>query len=71
MAGYTLYDTATLNVIAQYKAANGPFPLSSSITTTATFNSTQNTGGSAFSPDGETLYSPFNVAPSTIELPRR
>jgi YVTN family beta-propeller protein len=65
MAGYTLYDTATLNVIAQYNAANVPFPLSSSSTTTATFNSTQNMGGSAFSPDGETLYSAFNVAPVT------
>ena len=27
MAGYTLYDTATLNVIGQYNAANVPFPL--------------------------------------------
>lgn len=64
MAGYTLYETSTLNVLAQYNAANVPFPLSS--TGTVTFNSTQNMGGSAFSSDGETLYSAFNVAPVTV-----
>ncbi len=62
MAGFTLYDTATLAVIAQQNAANAPFPLSSS-STTATFNTLQNVGGSVFSPDGQTLYSAFNVAP--------
>ena len=36
MAGFTLYDTSTLGVIAQQNANNLPFPLSS--TTTATFN---------------------------------
>jgi len=67
MAGYTLYDTATLNVIAQYNAANVPFPLSA---TTANFNSTQNMGGSGFAPDGQTLYSAFNVAPQTTPASR-
>ncbi|MCL5743666.1 MAG: hypothetical protein M1541_07035 [Acidobacteria bacterium] len=61
MAGSTLYDTATLAAVAQQNVANVPFPLSTS--TTATFNLLQNLGGSAFSPDGETLYSAFNVAP--------
>lgn len=61
MAGFTLYDTATLAVIAQQNAANLPFPLSSS--GTASFNTLQNVGGSVFSPDGETLYSAFNSAP--------
>ena len=61
MAGSTLYDTATLSAVAQQSAANVPFPLSS--TGTASFNLLQNLGGSAFTPDGETLYSAFNVAP--------
>ena len=61
MAGATLYDTATLAAVAQQSVANVPFPLSS--TGTASFNLVQNLGGSAFSPDGETLYSAFNVAP--------
>ncbi|MBI4905566.1 MAG: hypothetical protein HY820_18180 [Acidobacteria bacterium] len=68
MAGFTLYDTATLNVLAQYNTANVPFPLSS--TAGATFNSTQNMGGSAFSPDGSVLYSAFNVAPTTTPATR-
>ena len=63
MAGFTLYDTASLGVIAQQNANNLPFPLSSS--STATFNVVQNVGGSAFSPDGTTLYSAFNSAPSS------
>jgi YVTN family beta-propeller protein len=70
MAGYTLYDTATLNVIGQYNAANVPFPLSSSATTTPSFNSTTNMGGSVFAPDGQTLYSAFNVAPVTTPASR-
>jgi len=63
MAGYTLYDTATLAVIGQQNVANVPFPLSSSTTTTVSFSTRQNVGGSVFSPDGETLYGAFNVAP--------
>ncbi|MFN7937053.1 MAG: hypothetical protein U0R19_27265 [Bryobacteraceae bacterium] len=68
MAGYTLYETGTLNVLAQYNTANVPFPLVA--TGTATFNSTQNMGGSAFSGDGKTLYSAFNVAPATTPATR-
>lgn len=68
MAGFTLYETSTLNVLAQYSTANVPFPLSSTAGTT--FNSTQNMGGSAFSPDGSLLYSAFNVAPSTTPATR-
>ncbi len=59
MAGYTMYDTATLSVIAQQNNANAPF------TFTNVFSSAQNTGGSAFSPDGATIYSAFNVATYT------
>jgi YVTN family beta-propeller protein len=68
MAGFTLYEMESLNVLAQYTTANVPFPLSSS--TTVTFNSTQNMGGSAFSPDGATLLSAFNVAPQTTPASR-
>jgi len=68
MAGFTLYDTATLNVLAQYNTANVPFPLSTTANTT--FNSTQNMGGSAFTADGAALYSAFNVAPATTPATR-
>jgi YVTN family beta-propeller protein len=56
MAGFTMYDTATLAVVAQQNNANAPFTFSSA------FNTTQNVGGSIFSPDGATLYSAFNTA---------
>ena len=56
MAGFTMYDSATLAVIGQQSAANAPFTLSGS------FNVRQNLGGSIFSPDGATMYSAFNVA---------
>jgi YVTN family beta-propeller protein len=56
MAGFTLYDTATLAVIAQQSTSNAPFPMP------AAFNVLQNIGGSTFTPDGTTLYSAFNVA---------
>ncbi len=58
MAGFTLYDTTTLNVIAQVNSANSPFPLTP-------INATTNVGGSVFSPDGATLYGAFNTAPVT------
>ena len=59
MAGFTMYDTATLAVVAQQNNANAPFTFSSAI------NTTQNVGGSIFSPDGTTLYSAFNTAATT------
>lgn len=59
MAGYTKYDLATLNVLAQQNLANAPFQ------TSATFSATSNVGGSVFSPNGTTLYSAFNVAAVT------
>ncbi len=57
MAGFTMYDVATLAVVAQQSTANSPFPFTSG------FNVLQNNGGSAFSPDGTLLYSAFNTAP--------
>jgi YVTN family beta-propeller protein len=59
MAGFTMYDTATLAVVAQQNNANAPFTFSSAV------NTTQNVGGSIFSPDGATLYSAFNTAATT------
>jgi DNA-binding beta-propeller fold protein YncE len=59
MAGFTMYDTATLAVVAQQSNANAPF------TTTAAINTTANIGGSVFAPDGSTLYSAFNTAAVT------
>jgi DNA-binding beta-propeller fold protein YncE len=56
MAGYTLYDTATLNVVSQQNNANAPFAF------TNNFSAAQNVGGSVFSPNGTTIYSAFNVA---------
>jgi len=57
MAGFSLYDTDTLAVIAQQNTANAPFPISGA------FNVLQNIGGSAFSLDVTIVYSTFNVAP--------
>ena len=59
MAGYTLYETATLSVIAQENNGNAPFPFG------LAFSTQQNVGGSVFSVDGNTLYSAFNTTPFT------
>lgn len=63
MAGYTLYDVATLSVLAQMNNANAPFSSS------ATFSVRQNIGGSVFSRDGSTIYGAFNVAAFTTPPP--
>ncbi len=59
MAGFTLYGTANLNVIAQQNIANAPFPM------TGAFSTTTNLGGSVFTADGKTLYSAFNSSTTT------
>ncbi len=64
MAGFTLFNTNTLNAVAQQNTANAPFAMSSS------FATTYNVGGSVFSPDGMTLYSAFNTAALTTPSPR-
>jgi uncharacterized protein (TIGR03437 family) len=61
MAGLTLFETATLTVLAQQNAANAPFSWPTGAA--GNFNTQQNQGGSVFSPDGSTLYSAFNIAP--------
>jgi YVTN family beta-propeller protein len=59
MAGFTLYGTANLNVIAQQNIANAPFPM------TGAFSTVTNLGGSVFTADGKTLYSAFNNSATT------
>jgi hypothetical protein len=63
MAGMTMYDTATLAVIAQQNNADAPFSF------TAAVNTLQNIGGSVFAPDGSTIYSAFNTAANTTPPP--
>jgi hypothetical protein len=63
MAGMTMYDTATLGIMAQQNNANAPFSF------TGAFNTLQNIGGSVFAPDGSTLYSAFNTAANTNPPP--
>src|SRR4051794_34777275 len=63
MAGMTMYDTATLTVVAQQSNANAPFTFS------GVFNTQQNVGGSVFSPDGSTVYSAFNTAATNVNPP--
>ena len=63
MAGMTMFDTATLAIVAQENNANAPF------TFTAAFNPLQNLGGSVFSPDGASMYAAFNVAANTTPTP--
>ncbi len=61
MAGSTLFDTQTLQVLAQESTANAPFTFPAGAA--ANFNTQQNQGGSIFSPDGSVLYAAFNIAP--------
>jgi uncharacterized protein (TIGR03437 family) len=59
MAGPTLFNAKTLQVMAQENAANAPFAFPSGVN----FNTQANEGGSVFTPDGSTIYSAFNLAP--------
>lgn len=63
MAGFTLYDVTTLNVMAQQSTANAPFAM------TGAFSTVANVGGSTFAPNGGTLYSAFNTAANTNPPP--
>lgn len=60
MAGLNLFETSTLAVLGQQNLANAPYPIAA----TVNFNVQQNQGGSVFSPDGRTVYSAFNIAPT-------
>ncbi len=65
MAGSTLYDTATLAVVAQQNNANLPF-LITTLAANPVINVQQNYGGSAFTPGGDTILGAFNVAGNNI-----
>lgn len=67
MTGLRLFETSTLNMLAQTNTANAPFTFQG----TQGFNLNQNVGGSAFNPDGSALYSAFNVAPFVVNPPPR
>ncbi|MBI3679721.1 MAG: beta-propeller fold lactonase family protein [Acidobacteria bacterium] len=58
-SGLTMFDTETLEVLAQQNLANAPYPIQPG----TNFNLQQNQGGSVFAADGSLLYSAFNVAP--------
>ena len=59
LAGPNLFSIANLNVLAQLNLANAPYP----VTPGVNVNLQSNQGGSAFSPDGATLYAAFDIAP--------
>ena len=59
MAGLTLFDAASLGVLAQQNAANSTYLFPTNVN----FNTQANQGGSVFAPDGSTLYTAFNIAP--------
>ncbi len=69
MAGLRLFETATLNLLAQSNLANAPFAVPGA--TGNQFNLNQNVGGSAFNPNGNALYGAFNVAPFVVNPPPR
>jgi uncharacterized protein (TIGR03437 family) len=58
-SGAILLDGATLQVLAQHNPANVNYP----IDPRSALNVQTAQGGAAFSPDGQTLYSAFNIAP--------
>ena len=66
MSGSTLFDTSTLQVLAQENLANSPYQ----IATGTQFNTETNQGGSVFSPDGSVLYGAFDIAPQTTPASR-
>jgi len=65
MAGSTLYETATLNVLAQQSTANLPFLIVQGNNNPA-ISLQRNFGGSFFSIDGQTIYSAFNIGGNNL-----
>ncbi len=66
MAGPVLFDSTTLQVIAQENAANAPFAFPAG--TAGNFNTQANQGGSVFSPDGSRS---FTVRSTSLPSARR
>jgi hypothetical protein len=61
MAGSSMFDINTLQVLAQENVSNSPFAFPSG--NASNFNLQQNQGGSVFAPDGSQLYAAFNINP--------
>jgi YVTN family beta-propeller protein len=64
MAGSTLYDVSSLNVIGQVNTGNYPFVVAQGApnqTFNPGINIQNNFGGSVFSADGKTIYGAFNI----------
>lgn len=59
MSGSTLFDSATMRVLAQQNLANSLYPIAPG----SNFATLANQGGSVFSPDGSVLYSAYNIPP--------
>lgn len=66
MAGLTLFETESLTILGQQNLANAPYFIANN----TNFNLQQNQGGSVFSPDGRTVYSAFNIAPTQVPAAR-
>jgi len=62
MSGAALFDSGTLQILAQENMANAPYLLAPN----AQFNLESQQGGSVFSPNGSTLYAGFDIAPQTV-----
>lgn len=66
MSGSTLFDTKTLQILAQENLANSPYLIQPG----TQFNTETNQGGSVFSPDGSVLYAAFDTVPQTTPASR-
>jgi uncharacterized protein (TIGR03437 family) len=62
MSGAALFDSSTLQILAQENMANAPYLLAPN----AQFNLESLQGGSVFSPDGSALYAGFDISPQTV-----
>jgi uncharacterized protein (TIGR03437 family) len=62
MSGAALFDSNTLQVLAQENMANAAYVLPGN----AQFNLESLQGGSVFSPSGSTLYAAFDISPQTV-----
>jgi len=61
MSGSTLFDSATLQVLAQENMANAPYLIAAG----TQFNVESIQGGSVFKPDSSVLYAAFDISPQT------
>jgi len=62
MSGAALFDSGTLQMLAQENMANAPYVLGPA----AQFNLESLQGGGVFSPNGSILYAGFDIAPQTV-----